>query len=122
MEVAVTQHVRVSEVFERIAAAGPLGAPLGISTTGPTNTWLEEFTSDAERGIHTGFWRCDPGVSEWNFDGMGEVIHVLRGRMTVTETGGVPVELGPGDVASFPDGWRGTWEITEALEKFYVML
>lgn len=122
MEVAVTQHVRVSDVFDRIPDAGPLGAPLGTSTTGATQTWLEEFTSDGERGIHTGFWRCDPGVSEWNFDGMGEVIHVLKGRMVVTERGGEPVELGPGDVASFPDGWRGTWEITEALEKFYVML
>ncbi|MDJ1372509.1 DUF861 domain-containing protein [Gulosibacter molinativorax] len=122
MEIAMTQHVSVTEVFERIADAGPLGAPLGTSTTGPTQTWLEEFTSDSEKGVHTGFWRCDPGVSEWDFADMGEVIHVLRGRMVVTEQGGEPVELGPGDVASFPVGWKGTWEITEALEKFYVML
>ncbi|WP_024356855.1 cupin domain-containing protein [Leucobacter chironomi] len=118
----MTQHVAVTEVFERIADAGPLGAPLGTSTTGPTQTWLEEFTSDSEKGVHTGFWRCEPGVSEWDFADMGEVIHVLRGRMVVTEQGGEPVELGPGDVASFPTGWKGTWEITETLEKFYVML
>ncbi|WP_164512833.1 cupin domain-containing protein [Leucobacter chromiireducens] len=118
----MTQHVRVSEVFERIPAAGPLGAPLGIPVSGEPQTWLEEFTSDAERGIHTGFWRCDPGLSEWDFVEMGEVIHVLAGRLVATERGGEPVELGPGDVASFPRGWRGTWEILEPLEKFYVML
>ena len=118
----MTKNVAVEEVFARIPAAGELGAPLGISTTGPTQTWLEEFTSDAEKGVHTGFWRCDPGVSEWNFVDMGEVIHVLSGSMVVTEVGGEPVTLGPGDVASFPVGWRGTWEITEPLEKFYVML
>ncbi|GAA1607170.1 cupin domain-containing protein [Leucobacter chromiireducens] len=118
----MTQHVRVSEVFDRIPAAGPLGPPLGVSVSGVQQTWLEEFTSDAERGIHTGFWRCDPGISEWDFIEMGEVIHVLAGRLVVTESGGSPVELGVGDVASFPRGWRGTWEIMEPLEKFYVML
>lgn len=118
----MTQHVHVDEIFARIAEAGELGAPLGISTSGPTQTWLEEFTSDSEKGVHTGFWRCEPGTSEWNFTGLGEVIHVLKGRMTVTEEGGDPVELGPGDVASFPTGWKGTWVITETLEKFYVML
>ncbi|MBC9943306.1 DUF861 domain-containing protein [Leucobacter sp. cx-328] len=122
MEKSVTKNVAVEEVFARIPAAGDLAAPLGVSTTGPTQTWLEEFTSDAEKGVHTGFWRCDPGVSEWNFVDMGEVIHVLSGAMVVTEAGGEPVTLGPGDVASFPVGWRGTWEITAPLEKFYVML
>ena len=118
----MTQHVSVSEVFARIPGSGPLEAPLGTSTTGPTQTWLEEFTSNSERAVHTGFWRCEPGISEWNFTDLGEVIHVLKGRMTVTEDGGEPVELGPGDVASFPTGWKGTWNITETLEKFYVML
>ncbi|WP_025135096.1 cupin domain-containing protein [Leucobacter sp. PH1c] len=118
----MTQHVRVSEVFERIPVAGPLGPPLGVPVSGAPQTWLEEFTSDSERGIHTGFWRCEAGRSEWNFAEMGEVIHVLAGRLVVTEQGGEPLELGVGDVASFPRGWRGAWEILEPLEKFYVML
>ncbi|WP_449282343.1 cupin domain-containing protein [Leucobacter sp.] len=118
----MTQHAVVAEVFDRIPESGELGAPLGISTTGPTRTWLEEFTSDGEKGVHTGFWRCEPGVSEWDFVDMGEVIHVLKGRLVATERGGEPVELLPGSVASFPAGWKGTWEITETLEKFYVML
>jgi len=118
----MTQHVHIADVFARIPESGDLGAPLGTSTTGPTKTWLEEFTSDSDKAVHTGFWRCETGTSEWNFETLGEVIHVLKGRMTVTEEGGAPVELGPGDVASFPVGWRGTWVITEPLEKFYVML
>lgn len=118
----MTQHVSVDEVFARIPDSGLLQEPLGVSTTGPTQTWLEEFTSDDAKGVHTGFWKCEPGISEWDFKDLGEVIHVLKGRMIVTEAGGEPVELGPGDVASFPAGWKGTWEITETLEKFYVML
>lgn len=118
----MTLHVNTAEVFSRIAEAGPLQAPLGTSLTGPTQTWLEELTSDSERGVHTGFWRCEPGTSEWDFSATGEVILVLKGKLIATEDGGEAVTLGPGDVASFPRGWKGTWEITETLEKFYVML
>jgi uncharacterized cupin superfamily protein len=48
-----------------------------------------------------------------------EVIHVLSGRMTVTPEGGEPADVGAGDVAVFPKGWTGNWDIHETVRKVY---
>jgi len=37
------------------------------------------------------------------------------------EAGGKPATLGPGDVAVFPRGWRGPWELHETVRKVYVV-
>jgi uncharacterized cupin superfamily protein len=41
--------------------------------------------------------------------------------MTVTEDGGSPIDLGPGDTVVFPLGWNGTWDIHATLRKLYVI-
>ena len=38
-----------------------------------------------------------------------------------TPDGGTPVTIGPGDVAVFPRGWRGPWELHETVRKVYVV-
>jgi uncharacterized cupin superfamily protein len=50
-----------------------------------------------------------------------EVIHLVAGRMTVTRDGGEPVELAAGDMAVFPKGWAGTWDIHETVRKVYAI-
>ena len=47
-------------------------------------------------------------------------MHILSGRMTVTPDGRAPLGIGAGDVAVFPRGWRGTWQIHEKIRKLYV--
>jgi uncharacterized cupin superfamily protein len=68
-----------------------------------------------------GIWRCTPGPSRWSFETVAEFIHVLDGSMTVTADGAEPVRVGAGDLAVFPRGWSGTWEIHEPLTKAYVI-
>ena len=46
---------------------------------------------------------------------------MLSGTLTVTPDGGEPATLGPGDVAVFPKGWRGPWEVHETVRKVYVI-
>ena len=41
--------------------------------------------------------------------------------MTVTPDGGAPLDIGPGDCAVFPRGWRGTWQIHQTIRKLYVL-
>ena len=41
------------------------------------------------------------------------MIHLVAGRMTVTPDGGESTELGAGDMAVFPKGWSGSWDIHE---------
>ena len=48
-------------------------------------------------------------------------MQILAGRMTVTPDGGEPTEIAAGDVAVFPRGWGGTWQIHETIRKVYVL-
>jgi uncharacterized protein len=93
---------------------GPLDEATGpeMRTTGIT-LWQD---GDDEVGV----WECTPGPSRWLLK-TNELVHVLKGRMTVTIDGGRPLELRAGDVAVFPRGWAGTWEIHETLRKVYAI-
>jgi uncharacterized cupin superfamily protein len=71
-------------------------------------------------GAEAGIWECTAGPSYWVQE-ENEVIYVLSGTLTVTSDGGQPVTLGPGDVAVFPRGWRGPWELHATVRKVYVV-
>ena len=47
------------------------------------------------------------------------MIYLVAGRMTVTPDGGESSEIGVGDMAVFPKGWTGTWDIHETVRKVY---
>lgn len=79
-----------------------------------------EFAND-DRTIISGIWESDPGVSRWEFLTRGEIVHILAGKMTVTQDDGEPLELVAGSVAFFPLGWTGVWEVLEPVRKFYVV-
>jgi uncharacterized protein len=89
---------------------------------------LEEAT-DHEMAAHgiqlcedgdmsAGVWQCAPGPSRWKLE-TNEVIYLVEGRMTVTPDDGEPAEIGVGDIAVFPVGWKGTWDIHETVRKVY---
>lgn len=91
---------------------GPLdeatGAPMATSGL---EVWVD---GDSSAGI----WQCAPGPSRWTLE-TNEVIYLVAGRMTVTPDGGEAAEIGVGDVAVFPKGWTGTWDIHETVRKVY---
>ena len=116
----MTDALHINDAFAD-SLAKPLEAPLGVSSTGPTDTWVDEFHENVERGVFTGYWRCAPGVSAWDFSDNNEVIYVIDGSLTVQREGEDAQTFGPGTSVAFPQGWKGTWEITETLTKFYVI-
>lgn len=71
-------------------------------------------------GASAGIWECEPGLSFWKLD-THEVIHIIAGSMTVTAEGGTGTELKIGDVAVFPRGWVGTWDIHETVRKVFAV-
>ena len=93
---------------------GPLEEATGPEmTTRGVDLWVDGPLSG-------GIWECTPGPSYWVQD-EHEVIHLVAGRMTVTRDGGEPTELGAGDMAVFPKGWSGTWDIHETVRKVYAI-
>lgn len=94
----------------------PLGDPLGADIA---TTYLELFEATVG-SIDAGIWECDPGRFRVDWPENGEVIYLISGRVTLLEDGEDPVEIGPGAFVIFPVGWKGFWEITEAVKKVYV--
>ena len=116
----MTQTVPATPFLGAAALAGDLDdwGPLAEATGEPMQTSGTTLWSDGDQEV--GVWECTPGPSYWTLE-THEAIHILSGRMTVTPDGGQPQDIGPGDCAVFPRGWRGTWQIHETIRKLYVL-
>jgi uncharacterized cupin superfamily protein len=64
-----------------------------------------------------GIWQCTPGV--FNYTHTDETATLVAGRVTVTFEAGEPLELGPGDIAFFPEGSTTKWEVHETVRKSF---
>ena len=64
-----------------------------------------------------GIWECTPGVFDYTHT--DETATLVAGRVTVTPQGGEALELGPGDVAFFPEGSTTRWEVHETVRKSF---
>ena len=60
------------------------------------------------------------GASEfpWKYD-EEETCYFLEGDVVVTPDGGEPVEMGKGDLVTFPAGMACTWKIRKDVRKHY---
>ena len=100
---------------EALPISGPISGP--NSGGEPMHTWGTTLWT-GEGGQEAGAWECTAGPSRWSLEN-NEFVYILSGRMTVTPDGGEPAEIKAGDIAVFPNGWRGTWDIHETVRKVY---
>ncbi len=63
-------------------------------------------------------WEKEPSEFPWTYDRQ-EVCYILEGKIIVTPDGGEPVELGRGDLVTFPKGMSCTWKVVEFISKHY---
>ncbi len=119
MTMAKTVHFRALDIPASQLAQSPLGQPSAEPLTGEILTRAQVFLDNET--VTAGTWECEPGKSRWEFTTRGEVIYVLKGRMTVHEDGGEPVELTAGSSCIFPIGWKGVWTVVETLRKVFVV-
>jgi uncharacterized protein len=73
--------------------------------------------------LYCGVWRCEPG--HWRIEmaaGEHELFTVLTGRCRVHAEDGSFQEAGPGEAIVIPGGFRGSFEVIEALTKTYAIV
>ena len=63
-------------------------------------------------------WTKEASEFPWEYDAE-ETCYVLEGRVTVTPEGSEPVEIGRGDLVTFPKGMRCTWRVDVPIRKHY---
>ena len=69
--------------------------------------------------VTIGIWQHGVGVStDVEAD---EIFIVLSGRATIEIEDGPTLEVGPGDIGTYPPGSRATWTVHEPLRKVYVV-
>jgi uncharacterized cupin superfamily protein len=63
-------------------------------------------------------WSKEASEFPWKYD-EGETCYFLEGDVEVTPEDGEPVEMGKGDLVSFPPGMSCTWKIRKDVKKHY---
>ncbi|MEH2318907.1 cupin domain-containing protein [Nostoc sp.] len=63
-------------------------------------------------------WKKEVSKFPWTYDSQ-ETCYFLEGDVVVIPDGGQPVQMGKGDLVTFPAGMSCTWEITRDVKKHY---
>ncbi len=84
----------------------------------PVESELVIYADDA---IEMGIWEVTPGTFRGSKEGVYEFMHFAQGAGTITDESGAVIHISPGLSVFVPDGWRGTWDVTETVRKTYVI-
>jgi uncharacterized cupin superfamily protein len=63
-------------------------------------------------------WSKEVSTFPWDYSSQ-EIAYILEGEVTVTPSGGNPVNFGAGDLVTFPAGLSCIWDVKKALRKHY---
>ena len=63
-------------------------------------------------------WTKEVSEFPWTYD-EAETCYFLAGEVIVTPDGGEPLNMGKGDLVTFPAGMTCTWKITSPVKKHY---
>ena len=65
-------------------------------------------------------WTKEVSTFEWTYDA-DEMCYILEGEAIITPTDSETVTIQRGDLVQFPAGMSCTWQITEDIEKHYLL-
>lgn len=63
-------------------------------------------------------WQKEVSEFPWTYDEQ-ETCYFLEGEVIVTPVGGEPVQMGKGDLVTFPTGMSCSWKILTDVKKHY---
>ncbi len=91
-------------------------------TGNPKRTTYNYFTS-SNSGMDAGIWCCEAGAWRIAFaDDTDEFFTVLEGIVRLHDEAGIVKEIGPGEAAVIPAGFKGMFEVVEPVRKYYVIV
>ena len=79
-------------------------------------TWILHTSADGS--MISGCWEAKPGTYHATYTAY-EFVHLIKGKITITPDGGMPVNVGPGDAFVVEPGFKGTWKIREKVFKHF---
>jgi uncharacterized cupin superfamily protein len=85
-------------------------------TAAPTEQGAVVFSEGGHTG---GIWEATPYAERMENYPFNEMAHVLSGRVTITPDGAGPMTFGAGDSYFMQKGFKGRFEVTETLRKYY---
>jgi uncharacterized protein len=63
-------------------------------------------------------WQKEVSKFPWTYDSQ-ETCYFLEGDVIVTPDGGETLEMGKGDLVTFPSGMSCVWDIRKSVKKHY---
>ena len=75
-----------------------------------------------DESVLTGVWECAPCREEIDSYPVHEMMTVISGSVTITNADGQSDTFTAGDSFFIAKGAKCTWEITETLRKFYMIV
>ena len=113
----MTDEATVDDVLTAELASG---RAVPTATAGePYESW-QVISDDGQ--VEIGIWQVTPGSFHGEKIGVYESMHFVAGAGTITDADGVVTELRPGVVMFCPDGWSGSWDVTETIRKTYTIV
>jgi uncharacterized cupin superfamily protein len=116
----------MSVIIAGITVPDPLG--LSLTVVGPKPNTLEGNPVEsileihAEDALQVGVWEITPGSFTTVKDGISELMHFISGSGTIVGDDGTTTVIAPGVVLITPDGWSGTWHVSETARKVYAIV
>lgn len=81
-------------------------------------TWIEHAPADGK--FLTGFWEATPGTYQVTYNA-DEMVHMFKGKATLTENGGESRTFVGGDTFFVEAGFKGTWKTIEKVQKTFAI-
>lgn len=88
----------------------------------PQRTTWEHF-ANVSGELSCGIWACEVGAWRIEFSPhKDEFFCVIEGLVRLVDQAGEVVEIGAGDAAVIPAGFKGVFEVVQPVRKYYVVL
>jgi uncharacterized protein len=91
-----------------------------IISGSPSTETINVFQTGDGR-VFGGIWRVTPGSWRVKYDEC-EYCYIIKGKARLSQTNGTTSDVAAGDGFVIEQGFEGTWEVFEDLEKHYMIV